>query len=109
MRDTPTIHRPAGKFRDALIHLSVDTSGIRACVQCGRCTSACTAGFLASETPRQVVRHLQWNELEAAVGSSFLYQCKQCIGCTVQCPQGVDVAGVVQALMKARFLTLETK
>ncbi len=80
--------------------------GVRLCVQCGRCTSACVAGFQAGETPRQVIRLLQWNDIEGAVRSGFLNSCKQCVTCTVSCPQGVDVAGLLRMLMRASFLTL---
>jgi len=106
MPTTPKQHQFTGRSYDLHNSESITTLNVRLCVQCGRCTSACMAGFQSGKTPRQVIRHLQWNEIEEAIHSTFLNSCKQCVTCTVRCPQGVDVAGLFRMLMRASFLTL---
>jgi heterodisulfide reductase subunit C len=74
------------------------------CVQCGRCSSSCAVAFKTPDTPRKVIRYLQWEDVARAAGSPFLYLCKQCIHCTVNCPRGIDVAGIMRDLVIGKFL-----
>lgn len=106
MTTTPEQNQFTDRLYDLCSRESITTLGVRLCVQCGRCTSACLAGFQSGETPRQVIRHLQWDEIEEAIDGTFLNSCKQCVACTLKCPQGVDVAGVMRMLMRASLLTL---
>ena len=77
---------------------------ISPCVQCGYCSAFCEVSFLSVDTPRKVIRFIKRQRLDKAVNSSFLMLCKQCQTCTVACPHGIDVAGVMRRLVRARFL-----
>lgn len=81
-----------------------DGPGISACVQCGQCSSSCGVAFVSAHTPRKVIRFLQWRFWDDAVHSPFLKLCKQCLVCTVRCPQGIDVAGVMRQLVRDYFI-----
>ncbi len=70
------------------------------CVQCGRCASGCPVAFEAPHTPRKVIRFLQLGELQSACQSPFLWFCALCQACTVRCPRGVDISGLMLALRR---------
>jgi heterodisulfide reductase subunit C len=74
------------------------------CVQCGYCSAFCEVSFVSVDSPRKVIRLLQRDNLEEAVKSSFLTLCKQCQTCSLMCPQGIDVAGIMRRLVRNRFL-----
>lgn len=73
------------------------------CVQCGRCSSGCPVAFASPHTPRKVVRFLQIGRSDAASHSPFLWFCATCQTCTVRCPRGVDVAGIMLALRRVGY------
>ncbi len=75
------------------------------CVQCGYCSAYCEVAFLATDTPRKVLRFLQREDPQRAATSPFLMLCKQCQTCSLTCPQGIDVAGIMRRLVRDRFLT----
>jgi heterodisulfide reductase subunit C len=76
---------------------------VSACVQCGLCSASCGVGFASAHTPRKIIRFLQWELWGEAVHSPFLRLCKQCLTCTVRCPQEIDVAGVMRQLVRHYF------
>jgi heterodisulfide reductase subunit C2 len=80
-----------------------DLSASRVCVQCGRCSSGCPVAFESPHTPRKVLRFLQIGRPEAAVKSPFLWFCATCQVCTVRCPRGVDVAGIMLGLRRKGY------
>ncbi|MGI9860846.1 4Fe-4S dicluster domain-containing protein [Moorella naiadis] len=69
-----------------------------ACFQCGRCTGGCPVIFAARETPRQVIRFLQLGAWEKALASPTIWVCAGCHFCTVECPRGVDLQGLMVRL-----------
>jgi heterodisulfide reductase subunit C2 len=50
-----------------------------------------------------VLRFLQIGRLEAATESPFWWFCATCQACTVRCPRGVDVAGIMLALRRRGY------
>ncbi len=70
------------------------------CVQCGRCSGGCPVAFESEDTPRKIIRFLQWGWLEEAGRSPFLWLCASCQTCTTRCPRGVDIAGIMVALRR---------
>jgi Fe-S oxidoreductase len=74
-----------------------------ACVECGKCSSACTmAGMYADFSLRGSPRALaqQALRLGRAEEAPDLWRCLQCGNCTSICPEGVDVAACIAALRK---------
>lgn len=53
--------------------------------------------------PTRILRLLQLDNLEAAVRSESIWKCVSCQTCTTRCPQGVDCAGVMDALRQMAF------
>lgn len=59
--------------------------------------------FESLHTPRKVLRFLQLGRLETAVRSPFPWFCATCQACTVRCPRGVDVAGIMLGLRRLGY------
>ena len=79
-----------------------DTRGF-ACVECGKCSSACSmasmyADFSLRSSPRAFVQ--QALRLGRAEAVSDLWRCLQCGNCSAICPERVDVAACIAALRK---------
>jgi len=47
--------------------------------------------------PNQVMRAIQFND-HAVLGANTPWVCAACVTCTTRCPQGIDVAGVMDVL-----------
>lgn len=70
------------------------------CVQCGRCSSGCPVAFESEDTPRKIIRFLQWGWLKEACESPFLWLCASCQVCSVRCPRGVEIPEIMLALRR---------
>jgi len=76
-----------------------DGETLKACFQCGTCTSSCpTARFSSSYRPRTVLRMAQLGLREKTLSSNTLWLCTACFTCTDRCPQNVEVASVLRVL-----------
>lgn len=72
-------------------------SGVRlsSCFQCGKCTNGCPLTFAMDIYPDKVIRLVQMGQKERVLSSSTIWVCSACETCTTRCPNGVDVAGVM--------------
>jgi heterodisulfide reductase subunit C len=68
------------------------------CYQCKRCTAGCPVAEYADLHPAQIMRAVQLGDLQTIVGAKFIWLCTGCQTCTTRCPQGIDVAGVIDEL-----------
>lgn len=68
------------------------------CYQCKRCTVGCPVAEFADLHPAQMVRAIQLGDVDRAVRSRFLWLCTGCQTCSTRCPQGIDVAAIVDEL-----------
>ena len=87
------------------IHKVNELSGqnINNCMQCGMCGGSCPMAGQLDALPRKVIRMIQLG-LEANVTDcKTFWTCASCHGCTANCPRGVDLAKVMEAL---RLMTL---
>lgn len=71
------------------------------CYQCVRCASGCPLAGYFDLTPNQVMRALQFGEDDLALNSRTIWLCAGCETCTTRCPQGLDVAGIMDRLKMA--------
>jgi len=74
------------------------------CIQCGKCTAGCPIAPDMDVMPNQVMRYLQLNEAGKALGAASIWICASCTTCSVRCPEGIDVARVMN---QARKLCVE--
>nr|MBI2905332.1 4Fe-4S dicluster domain-containing protein [Chloroflexota bacterium] len=65
------------------------------CYQCVKCTSGCPLAEYFDLAPNQVMRAAQLGRDELALNATTPWLCAGCQTCTTRCPQGIDVAKVM--------------
>ncbi len=70
------------------------------CYQCKRCSVGCPVAQFADLHPAQIMRAVQLGDVDAAAASRFIWLCTGCETCTTRCPQGIDIAAVMDELRK---------
>jgi heterodisulfide reductase subunit B len=73
------------------------------CYQCIKCTSGCPLADFFDWQPNQIMRAVQLGQEDIALESETPWLCASCQTCSTRCPQGLDIAGIMD------FLTRETK
>ena len=73
------------------------------CFQCGTCGGACPMSGLLDRLPRQIIRMTQFGLEDEVLESKTCWTCASCHSCSVNCPRGIDLARVMEAI---RLLTL---
>jgi heterodisulfide reductase subunit C len=71
---------------------------ISACFQCGKCTNGCPITFAMDIPPHQLVRLLQYGQTDTVLNSDTIWVCASCETCTTRCPNGIDIAHLMDAL-----------
>lgn len=72
-------------------------SNVFLCYQCVKCSSGCPLAEHMDIMPNQVMRSIQLND-ESVLESKTIWLCASCQTCTTRCPQGLDIAGIMDAL-----------
>jgi heterodisulfide reductase subunit B len=67
------------------------------CYQCVRCSSGCPVVEHMDLMPNQVMRAIQFND-EKVLEAKTPWICAACQTCTTHCPQGLDIAAVMDVL-----------
>ncbi len=67
------------------------------CYQCMKCSSGCPVAERMDLLPNQVMRSIQLNDAKV-LEVNTPWVCAACVTCTTRCPQGIDVAGVMDVL-----------
>jgi heterodisulfide reductase subunit B len=70
------------------------------CYQCVKCTSGCPLAEFFDWQPNQVMRALQFGQEDIALESRTPWLCAHCQTCSTRCPQGLDVAGIMDWLTR---------
>jgi len=68
------------------------------CFACRKCSAGCPVADDMELAPHQLVRLVAAGLEEEALRSSGIWLCTSCQTCTTRCPNGVDVARVIDAL-----------
>ncbi len=76
---------------------------LSACFQCKKCTCGCPIVEEVDYHPNQIVRMIQLGLRDEVLRSKALWLCVSCQTCTARCPNGVDIAGVMDYL---RFVAI---
>ncbi len=72
--------------------------GANLCFSCRKCSSGCPVVDDMDIAPHQIVGMVGAGLDKEVLGSSAIWLCTCCHTCTTRCPNGVDVAGVIEAL-----------
>ncbi len=88
-------------FIEKVIKLS--GQDINQCFQCGTCGGACPMSEKVDAVPRKIMRMAQYGLEGTVTDSQTCWMCLSCHSCSVNCPRGIDIARVMEAI---RLLTL---
>ncbi len=70
------------------------------CYQCVKCTSGCPVGEFFDWQPNQIMRALQLGQEDIALESQTPWLCAACQTCSTRCPQGLDIAAIMEFLTR---------
>ncbi len=73
------------------------------CFQCGTCGGACPMSGQMETLPRRIMRMAQLGMQEQVTDAETSWTCASCHTCSANCPRGIDLARVMEAV---RLLTL---
>ncbi len=68
------------------------------CFQCGTCGGACPMSDHMDTVPRRIMRMAQLGLEEDVCETKGYWTCASCHTCTVNCPRGIDLAKVMEAI-----------
>lgn len=74
------------------------------CYHCEMCSNGCNFLPAMDLSPNQVVRLLQWGQIEEALRCHTIWICVGCYNCAYRCPMAIDIPALMDAL---RELALE--
>jgi heterodisulfide reductase subunit C len=76
---------------------AISGQNVALCYQCGKCSATCPLAFQMDVPPHQILRHLQLGLDQIANVNSY-WLCATCFSCETQCPRGLDVSKICEAL-----------
>ncbi len=71
---------------------------VRSCFFCRKCSAGCPLTFAMDMLPHHVIRLALLGQEDQVFGSETIWVCSACQTCTTRCPNGVDLAGVMDWL-----------
>jgi heterodisulfide reductase subunit C len=93
--------RLRGEFVKKVRELS--GQNLQLCYQCGMCTGNCPAAANMDISPRQIIELARLGLAEEIANSKTVWVCASCLNCDVNCPRGVNISKIMEAI---RLLTL---
>ena len=70
------------------------------CMQCWSCSNGCPYVELMDEPPHKIMRFLQYRMLKRTFVPSTIWVCVGCNTCSTECPMGIDIPLIFDALKK---------
>jgi heterodisulfide reductase subunit C len=95
---TEQLLRPRVALPERLINANLT---VTACFQCRKCSGGCPLTFAMDLLPHHVIRLALLGQEESVFGSKTIWVCSGCQTCTTRCPNGIDIAGVMDWLKEA--------
>ncbi len=75
-------------------------ANIAVCRQCGKCSSACPLVEHMDIAPSRLVGAVLAGRRSEVLSSRAIWLCTSCRACSEACPEGIDVAGVIESLAR---------
>lgn len=73
---------------------------VHLCYQCVKCTSGCPLGEFFDWQPNQIMRAIQLGQEDIALHAQTPWLCAACQTCSTRCPQGLDIAAIMDYLTR---------
>ena len=73
---------------------------INTCIHCGTCAGTCPAAEFMDHTPRVLIGMIEANLRDEVMASNTYWSCSSCYHCSVRCPAGIDITGLMYALKR---------
>ncbi len=89
---------PEQTCQELLVDLSDAEVDVQACYQCGRCSAGCPVSPFFDRLPMEVVRMAAYGLEDELLGCQTIWLCAACETCTTRCPNGIDIAGLMDRL-----------
>ena len=71
---------------------------ISACYHCGKCSAGCPSVNSMDLLPNQIIRAVQFGDVEVLQTSNTPWICASCYMCYVRCPRGIDLCSIMEAI-----------
>ncbi|MBI4278001.1 MAG: 4Fe-4S dicluster domain-containing protein [Armatimonadetes bacterium] len=106
--EVEAIHHEAGAVDPGWVRRIEATSGepVRLCFGCGVCSGSCPLASAMDLLPGRVLRAIQLGLRDRVLQAVTPWVCIGCETCAVRCPNGIDVARVMDAV-RQEVLALE--
>jgi heterodisulfide reductase subunit C len=88
--------RPAPALEE--VPASAVSAPVTSCHQCKKCSSGCPLTFAMDLLPDAVIRLALLGQEMLLLGCRTIWVCSSCETCTTRCPNGIDIAGVMDRL-----------
>ncbi|MHA1650583.1 MAG: 4Fe-4S dicluster domain-containing protein [Candidatus Helarchaeota archaeon] len=62
--------------------------GLKKCIQCGNCSSACPAARYTPYRPRKLIHDILTGQKDKILKSEDIWYCFSCFSCNLRCPRG---------------------
>jgi heterodisulfide reductase subunit C len=76
---------------------AISGQNISLCYQCGKCSAACPLANRMDLMPHEIIRYLQLG-LNQVFEANSSWLCATCFSCETQCPRGIDVSKICEAI-----------
>ena len=73
---------------------------LNTCIQCGTCSGTCPAVEFMDHTPRVLIGMIGANLRDEVMASNTFWSCSSCYHCSVRCPAGIDITGLMYGLKR---------
>jgi heterodisulfide reductase subunit C len=86
-------------LRNPNLHRVETISGqnLSLCYQCGKCSATCPSTSNMDLLPHQLMRYLQLG-IDQVFNSNSVWKCATCFSCETQCPRGIDISKICEAI-----------
>lgn len=81
---------------------AISGQNLALCYQCGKCSATCPLAPQMDLLPHQILRYLQLG-FEQVLEAKSPWLCATCFTCESQCPRGIDVSKICEALRTIRL------
>ncbi|MBI2934472.1 MAG: 4Fe-4S dicluster domain-containing protein [Chloroflexi bacterium] len=68
------------------------------CYQCEKCSNGCPVAFAMDILPHKVIRSVTLGLKDVVLKSDTIWVCASCETCSTRCPNGIDIAHVMDTL-----------